>query len=607
MKSVVIVLLLQLISFTVSTFIPTPCLDFVPRGGTISFNGTLSVDINDPASWTTSVAIAGTPIVNGPVSQSCFLALQALSTSTEAPGACMSVPPLNSSSFCFTDPSTGSDANPCTESQPCTSVGGAITQGCVYLAMQSGVYSGASNRDLIAGQLRHIRGIGNVTIDLESSGRFIRFDDSVTSAACSLIGVTIINGEVSAPRRGGALRVEDVQITVVNSAFIDRTVLTTGLLTGPAVGGAIEIEGDDASPSAICGSRFLNNVVAATNVGGAIGGAIASFDVDKLLIWGNSFELNAATRGSIGVAGAGAIYFADPGFANMTVIQNSFCNNSVTGGNGVFGGSLVLAGQAFIIGNKFLDGLVQHGNVLVAGNSEGGAIYDFRADTVYVNNVFRGNSALLGFVILLGDADGGALSLRGSAIANELSGGNRFCNNTADDTGLSIFLPPLGSSISFELDNSTFQCTGSVSQAISPGTCDSGCTFLAPEDCSSCGPQNLTCEAIPVQFLTPTPSANLFPSFNIFFLSCIHDYTTGNKVSNTPLCIHYSCDNMSFVSYGSSFYGNKLKCKKGRYHGVAFYYLCTYIQIKNCPITGYDASCICNYQFKLVIAKLIVE
>jgi|GEM_PF-1611967 len=207
---------------------------------------------------------------------------------------------------------------------------------------------------------------------------------------------------------GGAIYGKDATINISNTAFVSNS-LGSNRSTSGYYGGAIFVE---ESILNVVGSSFSNNEAVRN---GANGGAICGFR-SVMHISNSLFENNkAAIQPVSGNPGGGAIY---NGFGSEHLINNTFVGNTTNG----------IGGHIYILKSEYSnpDSTLLDGNTFSNGSARlGGSIYLEGASLARVYNaVFNNNSAF----------QGGAIY----AQSNLLLTNTLFCGNTADSSGAAI-------------------------------------------------------------------------------------------------------------------------------------------------------------------------
>jgi hypothetical protein len=413
------------------------------------------------------------------------------------PAACYNYPDINILTDCFLE--LGGTAGNCSFATPCGSFQEVIDANCTNVVVQPGLYNGVGNRGLLAGTLSNIRAngpIGSVVVDMELEDRFIRFNSDLTNDSISIVNMTIVNGFFSfnvTTAGGGAILIVARPYTFVNTQFFNNTIMSRDSIIADRTtrGGAFISSGSTGGsglPAAVCGCTFENNMADAASNEIARGGAFVSFGY-RLTAWGNAFRNNTAFSNNLSTGGAVHYNGITGGEGDLFLDRCNFCDNTaIHGGGGLYlvnAPATVVSNNVFLR-NKALDGVVSVN--LTAEMTEGGAIFDdtITGNVTYRNNIYRSNMAI-------GVNPGGAISLRNS-FNTALSGGERFCNNTAN-VSTAIFTDD---DIAYSFADSQFQCNDNEAAAIGPGMCTGGCVFLssAGGNCSLCALPGFTCEAL---------------------------------------------------------------------------------------------------------------
>src|SRR5271156_3012236 len=243
-----------------------------------------------------------------------------------------------------------------------------------------------------------------------------------------------------------------VQLMVVNAgATLNLQFLTMedgsatlGSTFGPA-GGAIYNNGT----LTVTNSTLSGNQVTNVNFGRGIGGAI--YNNGTLTVTDSTLSGNQATGGSQGFGVGGAIWSE----GTLTVTDSTLSGNQA---NGLSQGGFGFGGAIFNAGTGTVTDSTLSGNQATVG---GGAIENSSGTLTVTNSTLSGNSAasLLGGGIENGV--GGTVTLKGTILADESSGGNCALPdmpvlispitddgyNISDDDSCGFTMAPSGTSI----------------------------------------------------------------------------------------------------------------------------------------------------------------
>lgn len=283
--------------------------------------------------------------------------------------------------------------------------------GTVYL--NSGVYSGSSNTDIIISKSIKIVGSGakdSVIIDGKNASRIFTVTET---GNLTLINVVIRNG-ISTNNGGGIL--SSGSLHIINCSFVNNS---AGKISGAIYGGAISSEG----VLSIDGCNFINNNVYGCNV---YGGAI--YCINSASIINTNFTNNSAityieNKNSIVyiTSQGGAIYGSNISIKNCNFINNSAISEHVNQYVTAYellasGGAIDLGGTSIIEGCSFLNNSVNANRkstnigILYSQYANGGAIscqdkiYDYLSFNIIISySMFISNSALLNNNQGLGD------------------------------------------------------------------------------------------------------------------------------------------------------------------------------------------------------------
>src|SRR5271170_3739419 len=295
-----------------------------------------------------------------------------------------------------------------------------------------------------------------------------------------------------------------VQLMVVNAgATLNLQFLTMedgsatlGSTFGPA-GGAIYNNGTLTVTNSTLSGNQVTNV---SGFGSGIGGAI--YNNGTLTVTDSTFSGNQATGGSQGIGVGGAIWSE----GTLTVTDSTLSGNQATGGSQGgfgFGGAIFNAGTGTVTDSTF------SGNQATVG---GGAIENSSGTLTVTNSTLSGNSAasLLGGGIENGV--GGTVTLKGTILADESSGGNCALPdmpvlispitddgyNISDDDSCGFTMAPSGTSINnsttLNLDPAGLANNGGPTKTIALEPNSQAVDFIPVLDCTdqSMSPVQLT-------------------------------------------------------------------------------------------------------------------
>ncbi len=268
----------------------------------------------------------------------------------------------------------------------------AVQTSAIIYVFGSGTYSGDNNKNIYwnaTNKQIYILGVNNPVIDCEDNGRAFRINYGTEDD--KIEGFTILNAK-STTSAGGAIRVKDGMIKIINNTFIncrvgDYTVdyEMNYYAWENSRGGALFIEHENGNmTSEISGNTFEHCV--------AFDGGAIFVEEGNFLIMNNTFTDNHACWNSIGLGNngtGGAVYLAQ---ADGTIKNNLFTlNSSPHLGAALFGGYYPICD---VIGNTF--------DANFRGNS--GALIDVPS-VVYgvdnlVDNIFKNHYAYDMFQVL---------------------------------------------------------------------------------------------------------------------------------------------------------------------------------------------------------------
>src|SRR5277367_5034235 len=280
-------------------------------------------------------------------------------------------------------------------------------------------------------------------------------------------------------------------------------------ITGPTTSPGIAISGGNAvqlmvvNAGATLKLQFLTMEDGSATVAstfGAEGGAI--YNDGTLTVTDCTFSGNQATAGSQGIGVGGAIWSE----GTLTVTDSTLSGNQATGGSqgGLgFGGAIFNAGTGTVTDSTF------SGNQATVG---GGAIVNDSGTLTVTNSTLSGNSAasLLGGGIENGV--GGTVTLKGTILADESSGGNCALPdmpvlispitddgyNISDDDSCGFTMAPSGTSINnsttLNLDPAGLANNGGPTKTIALEPNSQAVDFIPVLDCTdqSMSPVQLT-------------------------------------------------------------------------------------------------------------------
>jgi len=296
---------------------------------------------------------------------------------------------------------------------------------------------------------------------------------------------------------GGAIY-NNGTLTVTNSTLSGNQVTNVSGF-GSGIGGAIYNNGTlTVTDSTFSGNQATGGT--GTPGGDGLGGAI--FNVGTLTVTNSTFSGNQATAGSQGIGVGGAIWSE----GTLTVTDSTLSGNQATGGSqgGLgFGGAIFNAGTGTVTDSTF------SGNQATVG---GGAIENSSGTLTVTNSTLSGNSAasLLGGGIENGV--GGTVTLKGTILADESSGGNCALPdmpvlispitddgyNISDDDSCGFTMAPSGTSINnsttLNLDPAGLANNGGPTKTIALEPNSQAVDFIPVLDCTdqSMSPVQLT-------------------------------------------------------------------------------------------------------------------
>lgn len=234
---------------------------------------------------------------------------------------------------------------------------------------------------------------------------------------------------------GGAIRLDDGNLTVTNSTFTSNSAGGTNAQYG--YGGAISDE--TYNTVVITGSTFTSNQAGGLRYG--YGGAIdiqATYTIDR-----DSFSQNAAFGSSDGAAYGGA---ANVGGSGSQLTNSGFSSNTATGGSltsgsygNAYGGGLYLTGSSTVT----LDGDTFTGNTAAGADFSSGGGMDAQTATSMSGGTFSGNTAAVGVSSCSPRSEGGGASFSSDATLTNVSvTGNRATISATTGTSLCLTLKP---------------------------------------------------------------------------------------------------------------------------------------------------------------------
>lgn len=236
---------------------------------------------------------------------------------------------------------------------------------------------------------------------------------------------------------GGAIDMNDGNLTVGSSTFTSNTAGATGYVagatTGPsyAYGGAISDEtGNTAS---ITGSTFTGNLAGGTGYG--FGGALdlaVQLTFDRNTFTSNeAFGTDYADTGN-GYAYGGAVYQNNGGSGNMT--NSTFTSNSALGDDTTDSGGYAYGGAVDTEGgsNDFSGDTFASNTVSGASQAYGGGLSNDGATVTMTGGSFTGNTAAQGLDICANYAEGGGIYANSDTTLTGVS----VTNNSATVAGL---------------------------------------------------------------------------------------------------------------------------------------------------------------------------
>src|SRR5277367_4480432 len=270
-------------------------------------------------------------------------------------------------------------------------------------------------------------------------------------------------------------------------------------ISGPTTSPGIAISGGHAvqlmvvNAGATLKLQFLtmeDGSVTAGSFSNAVGGAITNNGT--LTVTDSTFSGNQATAGSQGIGVGGAIWSE----GTLTVTDSTLSGNQATGGSqgGLgFGGAIFNAGTGTVTDSTF------SGNQATVG---GGAIENSSGTLTVTNSTLSGNSAasLLGGGIENGV--GGTVTLKGTILADESSGGNCALPdmpvlispitddgyNISDDDSCGFTMAPSGTSINnsttLNLDPAGLANNGGPTKTIALEPNSQAVDFIPVLDCT---------------------------------------------------------------------------------------------------------------------------